>query len=160
MGNTLFPGLMFTTVSLQKSLHAIGILINVRNSCVFLAPTFAGVTSCAAYGLTSEVTNRPEAGLLAALFMSICPSYLSRSVAGSYDNEAVAIFALVFMFYNFVRAVKYGSLLSGVGAAVSYLYMVSCWGGYVFLTNTIAIYGFALLCLDRLNGRAYVAYMW
>ncbi len=33
------------------------------------------------------------------------PSYISRSVAGSYDNEGVAIFALVFTFYLWVRAV-------------------------------------------------------
>lgn len=31
------------------------------------------------------------------------PSYISRSVAGSYDNEAVAIFALVFTFYLYVK---------------------------------------------------------
>jgi dolichyl-diphosphooligosaccharide--protein glycosyltransferase len=29
---------------------------------------------------------------------------MSRSVAGSYDNEAVAIFALVFTFYMFLKA--------------------------------------------------------
>lgn len=31
------------------------------------------------------------------------PSYISRSVAGSYDNEGVAIFALVFVFYTFIK---------------------------------------------------------
>ena len=31
------------------------------------------------------------------------PSYISRSVAGSYDNEGVAIFALVFTFYFYVK---------------------------------------------------------
>lgn len=31
------------------------------------------------------------------------PSYISRSVAGSYDNEAVAIFALIFTFYLYVK---------------------------------------------------------
>ena len=32
------------------------------------------------------------------------PSYISRSVAGSYDNEAVAIFALIFTFYLYIKA--------------------------------------------------------
>lgn len=32
--------------------------------------------------------------------------YISRSVAGSYDNEGVAIFALIFAFYLWVKAVK------------------------------------------------------
>jgi asparagine N-glycosylation enzyme membrane subunit Stt3 len=49
------------------------------------------------------VTKRSSAGLLAAAFAGIVPSYISRSVGGSYDNEGVAIFALVFTFYLWVR---------------------------------------------------------
>lgn len=33
------------------------------------------------------------------------PSYISRSVAGSYDNEAVAIFALIFTFYLYIKVI-------------------------------------------------------
>ena len=36
------------------------------------------------------------------LFLQV-PSYISRSVAGSYDNEAVAIFALIFTFYLYIK---------------------------------------------------------
>lgn len=43
------------------------------------------------------------AGLLAAAAVGMVPSYISRSVAGSYDNEGVAIFALVNVFYLFVK---------------------------------------------------------
>jgi dolichyl-diphosphooligosaccharide--protein glycosyltransferase len=39
-----------------------------------------------------------SAGLLAAAFIGIVPGYISRSVAGSYDNEAIAIFLLMFTF--------------------------------------------------------------
>lgn len=53
---------------------------------MFLAPVFASLTSLSAYLLTTEVTKRPGAGLYAALFMGLVPSYMSRSVAGSYDN--------------------------------------------------------------------------
>lgn len=34
------------------------------------------------------------------------PSYISRSVAGSYDNEAVAIFALIFTFYLYIKVIE------------------------------------------------------
>jgi asparagine N-glycosylation enzyme membrane subunit Stt3 len=37
-----------------------------------------------------------SAGLFAAAFIGIVPGYISRSVAGSYDNEAIAIFLLMF----------------------------------------------------------------
>ena len=32
------------------------------------------------------------------------PGYISRSVAGSYDNEGIAIFALQFTYFLWVRA--------------------------------------------------------
>ena len=70
----------------------------------------------------------PSAGLLAAAFMGIVPGYISRSVAGSYDNEAIAIFLLMFTFYCWIKALKQGSALFGTVAAVFYFYMVAAWG--------------------------------
>ena len=43
------------------------------------------------------------AGLISAAFVAIVPSYISRSVAGSYDNEGVAIFALMFVFFLYIK---------------------------------------------------------
>jgi asparagine N-glycosylation enzyme membrane subunit Stt3 len=34
--------------------------------------------------------------------MAIVPGYISRSVAGSYDNEGISIFALQFTYYLWV----------------------------------------------------------
>ncbi|KAI4963367.1 hypothetical protein ZWY2020_014964 [Hordeum vulgare] len=64
------------------------------------------------------------AGLMAAAILAIVPSYISRSVAGSYDNEAVAIFALVFTFYLYVKTLNTGSLFYATLNALSYFYMV------------------------------------
>jgi len=69
-----------------------------------------------------------SAGLLAAAFMGIVPGYISRSVAGSYDNEAIAIFLLMFTFYCWIKALKQGSALFGTITAVFYFYMVAAWG--------------------------------
>ena len=71
----------------------------------------------------------PAAGLLSAIFIGITPGYISRSVAGSYDNEAIAIFLLMFTFYLWIRALKHGSALFGTFAALFYFYMVAAWGG-------------------------------
>lgn len=78
----------------------------------------------------------PSAGLLAAAFIGIAPGYISRSVAGSYDNEAIAIFLLMITFYLWIKALKTGSALAGMGAALFYGWMVAAWGGYVFITNS------------------------
>lgn len=159
VGQTLFPGLMTTSAVLYQVLNFLGICVNIRNICVFMAPLFSGMTALSAYFMTREAMGgRTEAGLLAALFMGICPSYMSRSVAGSYDNEAIAIFTLTFSFYMFMRACRTGSILDALLSAFAYLYMVASWGGYIFVINTIAIYVFALLVLGRFTAKNYVAY--
>ena len=159
VGQTLFPGLMTTSAVLHWFLNAIGICVNIRNICVFMAPLYSGMTALAGYFMTKEATGgRTEAGLLAALFIGICPSYMSRSVAGSYDNEAIAIFTLTFAFYMYQRATRTGSILDAAFSAFAYLYMVSAWGGYIFVINTIAIFVLALLLLGRFTARHYVVY--
>jgi dolichyl-diphosphooligosaccharide--protein glycosyltransferase len=150
---------MTTSAVMHGIFNFLGICVNIRNICVFMAPVFSGLTALAAYLMTKEATGgRTEAGLLAALFMGICPSYMSRSVAGSYDNEAIAIFTLTFSFYMFQRAIRTGSILDSLASAFAYLYMVSAWGGYIFVINTIAIYVFALLVLGRFTAKHYVVY--
>jgi asparagine N-glycosylation enzyme membrane subunit Stt3 len=70
--------------------------------------SFSGFTAIATYLLTKELWS-PGAGLFAASFISIAPGYISRSVAGSYDNEGIAIFALQFTYYLWIKAMKSGS---------------------------------------------------
>ena len=52
------------------------------------------------------------------------PGYISRSVAGSYDNEGIAIFALQFTFFLWIKALKRGSVFWACCTALSYFYMV------------------------------------
>ena len=132
--------------------------VDIRNICVLLAPGFSGLTAFASYLITSEMTTSPSAGLLAAAFMGITPGYISRSVAGSYDNEAIAIFLLVFTFFLWIKSVKNGSAMWGALTALFYGYMVSAWGGYVFITNLLPLHAFVLICMGRYSPRLYVSY--
>jgi hypothetical protein len=88
---------------------------------------------------TGEMANA-SAALLSAAFIGIVPGYISRSVAGSYDNEAIAIFLLMFTFYLWIKAVKTGSATYGTLTALFYGWMVAAWGGYVFITNSMSHY--------------------
>ena len=63
--------------------------------------------------------------IFAAGFIAIVPGYISRSVAGSYDNEGIAIFALMFTCYLWIKSVKTGSIYWAAWTALSYFYMVS-----------------------------------
>ena len=149
---------MSTSYLIYKICHLLSLPVEIRNVCVFLAPVFAALTAISTYYLTRIVTKRSEAGLYAALFMAIVPSYMSRSVAGSYDNEGVSIFALVFSFFTFLKTVESGSLLHGGVAALVYFYMVSAWGGYAFIINIIPIFVMFCFVMRRMNTQLYVAY--
>ncbi|VAH54294.1 unnamed protein product [Triticum turgidum subsp. durum] len=116
--------------------------------CVLTAPFFAANTTLVAYAFGREIWDS-GAGLVAAALIAVCPGYISRSVAGSYDNEGVAIFALLLTFYLFVRAVNTGSLAWSLAAAFGYFYMVSAWGGYVFIINLLPLYVLVLLVTGR-----------
>lgn len=157
-GGTLYPGLMVTSGAIWHFLRNwLRLPVDIRNICVLLAPAFSGVTAVFTYLLTKEMKNG-SAGLLAALFMGIAPGYISRSVAGSYDNEAIAITLLMATFYLWIKAMKVGSIFYGALTALSYFYMVSAWGGYVFITNLIPLHVFVLLLMGRYNPRLYTAY--
>jgi dolichyl-diphosphooligosaccharide--protein glycosyltransferase len=106
IGGTTYPGLMFTSAILHWLCNTLLFPVDIRNICVFLAPVFASLTAISSYYFVKEVTGRSDGGLLSALFIAIVPGYISRSVAGSYDNEGVAIFALITTFYLFILAIN------------------------------------------------------
>merc|ERR1712088_901066 len=74
------------------------------------------------------------------------------------DNEGIAIFALMFTYYLWIKAVKSGSIYWAAWTALSYFYMVSAWGGYVFIINLIPLHVFVLILMNRFSNRIYVAY--
>lgn len=157
VGGTIYPGLMATSGVIYSLLHAINLPVDIRNICVLLAPGFSALTAWSTYMFTKELKDE-SAGLLAAVFIGIVPGYISRSVAGSYDNEAIAIFLLMFTFFCWIKALKIGSAFYGSLAALFYFYMVAAWGGYAFITNMIPLHAFALILMGRFSSRLYVAY--
>lgn len=156
-GGTLYPGLMTTSAAVWHLLRKIGLPVDIRNVCVLFAPAFSGFTAWATYEFTKELKDA-SAGLLAAAFMAIAPGYISRSVAGSYDNEAIAITLLMVTFMFWIKAMKTGSILHSTFAALCYFYMVSAWGGYVFITNLIPLHVFILILMGRYQSKLYSAY--
>uniref|UniRef100_M4AIU1 Dolichyl-diphosphooligosaccharide--protein glycosyltransferase subunit STT3B n=1 Tax=Xiphophorus maculatus TaxID=8083 RepID=M4AIU1_XIPMA len=114
---------MVTAGLIHYILNLLHLTVHIRDVCVFLAPVFSGLTAISTFLLTRELWNQ-GAGLLAACFIAIVPGYISRSVAGSFDNEGIAIFALQFTYYLWVKSVKTGSVFWTIGCCLSYFYMV------------------------------------
>lgn len=148
---------MVTSGAIHYLLSLINFPVHIRDICVFLAPTFSGLTAIATYYLTKELWST-GAGLFAACFIAIAPGYTSRSVAGSYDNEGIAIFALQFTYFLWLRSVRTGSVFYAVLTALSYFYMVSAWGGYVFIINLIPLHVLVLILIGRYSNRLYISF--
>lgn len=157
IGGTIYPGLMVTSATIYRLLWLLNITIDIRNVCVFIAPLFSSFTVVVTYLLTSEI-HSTGAGLVSAAMISIVPGYISRSVAGSYDNEGIAIFAMLLTYFMWIKAVKQGTIFWSTMASLAYFYMVSSWGGYVFLINLIPLHVLALMVTGRFSHRIYVAY--
>lgn len=157
IGGTIYPGLMLTSAVLYHVMHLINVTIDIRNVCVFLAPLFSSLTTIVTYHLAKELKG-PGAGLVAASMIAIVPGYISRSVAGSYDNEGIAIFCMLLTYYMWVKSVKTGSIFWATFCALAYFYMVSSWGGYVFLINLMPMHVLALMLTGRFSHRVYIAY--
>ncbi|KAK7845900.1 dolichyl-diphosphooligosaccharide--protein glycosyltransferase subunit stt3a [Quercus suber] len=137
IGGTVYPGLTLTAGTLYWILNSLNIPLSVETVCVFTAPIFSAFASWATYLLTKEVKGA-GAGLTAAVLLAMVPSYISRSVAGSYDNEAVAIFALIFTFFLYIK--------------------VCSWGGYTFIINLIPMHVLLCIVTGRYSSRLYIAY--
>jgi dolichyl-diphosphooligosaccharide--protein glycosyltransferase len=100
---------MLTSTVFYHVLNFLNITIDIRNICVFLAPLFSSFTTIVTYLLTSELSNS-SSGLVAACLISIVPGYISRSVAGSYDNEGIAIFCMLLTYWLWIKGVNTGSM--------------------------------------------------
>ncbi|XP_010535959.1 PREDICTED: dolichyl-diphosphooligosaccharide--protein glycosyltransferase subunit STT3A [Tarenaya hassleriana] len=157
IGGTVYPGLTLTAGTMWWALNSLNIPLSVETVCVFTAPIFSAFASWATYLLTKEVKG-PGAGLTAAVLLAMVPSYISRSVAGSYDNEAVAIFALIFTFYLYIKTLNTGSLFYATLNALAYFYMVCSWGGYTFIINLIPMHVLLCIVTGRYSSRLYIAY--
>ena len=97
------------------------------------------------------------------LMMSIVPAHLMRSMGGGYDNESVAVTAMVLTFYCWIRSLRStNTMTSTVGMAIltglSYFYMVAAWGGYVFVLNLIGVHAAVLVGLGRFTTKVYASY--
>lgn len=159
VGVTVYPGMMLTAAAVFRVLN--GVLhandVKLRDVCVMMAPAFSGLTTVMAFMVGREIKDELS-GLIAATMMAIVPGYISRSVAGSYDYEGIAITVMMAMFYGWLRAVRTGKISYSLLTALLYYYMAGSWGGYVFPINLIPLHAITLLLSGQYDANLYTAY--
>eukprot|EP01130_Rhizamoeba_saxonica_P008432 TRINITY_DN3413_c0_g1_i1.p1 TRINITY_DN3413_c0_g1~~TRINITY_DN3413_c0_g1_i1.p1 ORF type:complete len:733 (-),score=138.09 TRINITY_DN3413_c0_g1_i1:25-2223(-) len=158
VGSTVYPGLMMTAAYIHK-VYNYFLPISVNDVCVYIPAWFGAISTLFTYGLTKEVTSSPYAGLCAGAIMSILPAHLMRSVAGGYDNESIALTAMIGTFYFWVRSLRSkNSWVFGIPTGFMYIYMVAAWGGYPFVLNMVGVHTAVLLLLGRFSDTLHRSY--
>ena len=167
VGSTTYPGLQLTAWGIHAGLVRLADAFpdqvppapSLHDVCVFIPAAF-GLLATSFTGLIAyEATADPNAGVAAAFFMAILPAHLMRSVAGGFDNESIAITAIVATFYFWCRSLRTPrSWPWALVAAAAYSYMVAAWGGYVFVLNMIGVHAAVLILLGRFTPGLHRAY--
>ena len=158
MTTTTYVGVPFTSAFLYNLLNGIGIQVSVLAVSLALPAFMGALTTIVAFFLGRELANN-TVGLFSGLFMAFIPAYLTRTIAGFYDNECIGVFAIVLTSYFFLRSIKRGSILSGAAAGVSLGYLLISWGAAEFLLGLLALYGFTMLVMGRYSKRLLSTYM-
>ena len=167
VGTTIYPGLQMTSCFICDTLKFLssfgGVFSNLEMSlndvCCFV-PAWFGAAASAMTGLfTYEISNSVDGALAATAIMGIIPAHLMRSIGGGYDNESIALFAMMTTFYLWIRSLRNDkSWWIGAFAGLAYINMVAAWGGYVFVLNMIGVHCAGLIGLGRYSSKLHKSY--
>ncbi len=158
MARTSYIGVPFTSAFFYFLLNGIGIQVDVLSVSLVLPAFMGALTAVVAFFLGRELSNN-TVGLFSGLFMAFIPAYLTRTIAGFYDNECIGVFAIVLTSYLFLRGLKRGSLLSGVGAGVALGFLLVSWGAGDFMLGLLALYAGVMLLMGRYSKRLLSTYL-
>mmetsp|Transcript_12253 Transcript_12253/g.33980 ORF Transcript_12253/g.33980 Transcript_12253/m.33980 type:complete len:1039 (+) Transcript_12253:220-3336(+) len=143
------------------------IKILIRYSRKFFGTTFG-------FGLSytdAKETPRPMlnswtpmlCAVASACVMSIVPAHLLRSVGGGYDNESIAMTAMVLTFACWTKSLEdnvpqYMTVLWGLITGIAYFYMVAAWGGFTFVLNLVGVHASYLVLTSNYSTKLHRAY--
>jgi len=134
--------------------------MSVNDICCMMPPWFGTIASIFTGLLAYEISRSVNAGLITTGIMAVIPAHLMRSVGGEFDNEAVAVAAIVSTFWLWIRSVRSPkSWPWGVFAGMSYAYAAAAWGGGpIFVLNMVGVHALMLVGLGRFNSGVHKAY--
>lgn len=165
VGTTIYPGMQVTAVFLKEyvmtgySLNDICCLIPAIFGCVATVLTGLLAYECS-YSTAKGYYSNAEVFVASMACMSIVPAHLMRSVGGGYDNESIAVSAMLLTFYFWVRSLRPGRYnhYFAFATGLAYFYMVAAWGGYVFVINMIGMHAGLLVLMGRFDAQVYKAF--
>jgi dolichyl-diphosphooligosaccharide--protein glycosyltransferase len=157
-----YPGLPMTGALLYQIVSSLGVRIDTMSFCALLAPIFGTLACLIIYFLGKDMGGKP-AGLFAALFLALSPSFIQRSSVGWYDDEIIGIPFILLAMLMFLRSIDDGrSTKSTVGYALgsglALGYVIAGWGAAYFAVGVMTLYVFLLLVLRRYTQHLLLSY--
>jgi len=155
-------GAAFTVAAVYMFLNAIGVQTTPFAVAVVF-PVVAGALTCVAcYFLGKDLWGK-AAGLMAALFMALNPSNISRTTLGFLRHEPLGIMLMILFFLFFLRANQKerslrGSLTYSVLAGLSLSYLAATWAAFYYPMDLIVLYVAVLVLAGRYSRRLLFSY--
>jgi dolichyl-diphosphooligosaccharide--protein glycosyltransferase len=155
-------GVAFTVAAIYEFLRAIGVNTTVFEVSVLFPVVAGALTSLASYFLGKDLWGR-GAGLLAALFMALNPSNISRTTLGFLRHEPLGILLMILVFIFFLRANQKGRDMRGtiaysLLAGLSLFYLTASWAAAYYPIDLIVLYVAALVVAGRYTRQLLLSY--
>jgi dolichyl-diphosphooligosaccharide--protein glycosyltransferase len=156
------PALPMTAAALYDIVSFLGVNVDLMTFASFF-PAIMGALSCLVLYFVGKDMGGKPAGLLAALFLALAPSFLQRTALGFFDTEVPGVLALVLFILMFLRAIEEtrplsSSLKYSLGSALALAYFIAGWGAAYFLIDLAVLFAFVLVLLKRYNQRLLLSY--
>ena len=156
-------GVAFTVAAVYEFLRAIGINTTVFEVAVLFPVVAGALTSLASYFLGKDLWGR-GAGLLAALFMALNPSNISRTTLGFLRHEPLGILLMILVFLFFLRANQKGRSMRGTItysalAGLSLFYLAATWAASYYPMDLMVLYVVALVVGGRYTRQLLLSYV-
>ena len=101
--------------------------------------------------------------LISSAFLVTLPSLLPRTIAGIPEKESLGFGLMFFALYFFIWAWKSEKitkpLILGILAGIFTALMALIWGGALFVFAILAVFGFILLILEKIEKKELVVYL-
>jgi dolichyl-diphosphooligosaccharide--protein glycosyltransferase len=157
-----YPGLAMAGAFLYMIVNLLGVSISLKYFLILLPPVFGTITCIVAYFLGKDIAGKP-AGILAALFLALNPSYIGRTSLGFFDNESMGVFAILLIILFFLRSLEVersrkSALFYMILTGLCVGYICAQWGASMYPLDMIAFFAFLALILKRYSRRLLLSY--
>ncbi len=152
-----YPGTPFAAATIYFIMRALGLNVELIFVCYMFPALMGAITCMLLYFFGKEIADT-KTGLIAAFLLAFCPAYISRTMAGFFDNEGIGVFLMVATFFFFIKSEKNGSIRDGILAGLSLGGLSASWGAFTFAFGLIPLAVIVLILFNRYSHKLLLSY--